>query len=160
MTSAIQSERNCFRSVYYVGSGAKFLACTFSPAFGVILLSYVLRDPREVKDILVFWRVNLFGGLVAVAGLGLILWLIALMFWFPLRCFVFPKLTEGIFCGTSIHEARKGRSLILNIAIGDQKPRAHNIPKLIRVLETIPQGAQVRVTSGPNNSIVRVEVAS
>ena len=159
MTSASQSGGNGFRSIYYVGNGAKFLACTFSPIFGMILLSYIFREPREVKDILLFWRVSLFGGLVAFVGLGLILWTVTLMFWFPLRSFVFPKVTKGIFCGTSVHETRKGRSSIMDIAIGDEKLRAHTIPELIRVLATVPHGSQVRVTSGPYNAIVRVEVA-
>ena len=160
MRSSSQSERNGLRSVYYVGSGAKFISCTFGPAYGLMLLSYVFRDLREVKDILLFWRVNVFGGLVALTGFGLILWVIVLMFWLPFRCFVFPRVTEGIFCGTSVHEARKGRHLILDIAIGDKKLRAHSVPELIRALAAVPNGSQVRVTSGPYNAIVRVEVES
>lgn len=160
MENSSQAVGLSFRTVYYVGSSAKFIACGMFPLMSIIVLVYLLKDPRELLDILFVWRTNLIGGLVDLAGFGLIAWMIAFGFWIPLRCFAFPKMTEGVFVATSVHEARKGRNPVLDITIGRRKLRAHCGSELLRVLETIPRGSQVRVTSGPRDLIVRIEAAS
>jgi hypothetical protein len=164
MTAVSQTDGFSFRTVYYIGSGAKFIVCAFCPLIGTIFLAYMLGDPRQLKEALIAWRTSLVGGLVILAGLGLWVWMIVLMFWFPLSSFVFPsfvfpRLTEGILLATSVYDVRKGRRPMVEITIGGKKLRAHTNPALLQVLETIPRGSQVRITSGLKAFIVRIEAA-
>jgi len=158
MTAAFQPQHS-FRIVYYVGSGAKFMACVLFPMFGTTLLVYFFSNLQQLRDVLFDWQTNLIGGIVVLGGFALSMWTIAFILWIPLRSFVFPPRSEGILVSTSVYEVRRGRPPIVDIAIGDVKLCAHTNPELIRVLQQIQRGSHVRVTSGPKTFIVRVEVA-
>jgi len=159
MTYALQSDEPSFRSVYYLGSGAKFIACVMFPLFGAILLGYMFSDSAHLQDALFAWRTSLAGGLVVLAGLGLWVLMIAALFWIPLRSFAFPRLIEGVLVATSVYDVRKGRSREAEITIGNEKLRTHTNPDLLRILKTIPTGSIVRLTLGPKNSVIQIEVA-
>lgn len=146
-----------FRSVYYLGSGAKFIACVMFPLFGAILFGYMFSDSADLKNGLFAWQTNLTGGLLVLAGFGMWIWMIAFLLWIPLRCFVFPKLIEGVLVMTSVCEDRKGRTPIVEITVGEEKLRTHTNPDLRRILQTIPCGTHLRLTLGARNSVIRIE---
>src|SRR5215831_17598370 len=141
MATALQADGRSFRTVYYLGSGAKFIACVMFPVLAAIFLAKLLSDPLQLKDALFAWRTNFVGGVVVLGGLGLWVWVIAVLFWIPLRCFAFPKVIEGVLLAASVYEFRKERRPIAEITIGDEKLRTHTNPDLVRILQTIPCGS-------------------
>lgn len=155
-TAPPQTGPRCFRAIYDLGSGGKFIACVLLPAFSIYGLVYIFHDPRQLIDVLFTWKTNIVAGFVYSAGFLLLIYTCGFILWIPLRSYLFPKLREGILAGFAIREYGKRRAL--EITIGAETVQTPCPLALRQVFETLPTGSQIRMTTGPRNSVIRIEV--